>query len=186
MFGKIAAIRIGLVLAGASLFLMAAIVSAQQPTQEGMVRSTTHALLQAINAEDTTAAMNQLTATTVVDGFGFCPGDRCVGQTMKAAIDSAVAENVRLRIIDGTERVIGDLWISEVELQADSISMAGTNRLLFQMESQVKEGKIIRLRFTPELDDPQTVAFLGTGTPASVAPGPVKPPATGDAGLLLE
>jgi hypothetical protein len=184
MFSKIAAIRIGLVVAAASVFFTAAVVSAQQPKQEDTVRSTTNTFLQAVNAEDTAAAMNQLTATTAVDGFGFCPGDRCVGQTMKAALDMAAGENVRLRIVDGTERVLGDVWISEVELRADSVTKGGADRLLFQLESQVKDGKVIRLRFTPELDDAQTVKFLGTGTPASVGPRPVTPPAAGDGGLL--
>ena len=187
MFGKVKALHIGLVLAAAAVFVTAGIISAQQPNPEEPVRGVANQLLAAVNNEDVTAVVAVLDSDVVIEGFGFCPGDRCTGiEAVRAALETAAGENVRIRSVPGMERVQGRVWIGEVEVRADSITAGGAERLLFQLEIEVDGGKAVRLRFVPELDDEQTARFLGTGTPASVggSAGPIHAPSTGSGGLL--
>jgi hypothetical protein len=145
--------------------------------------ATTNRLLDAINAENATGAVAELDASAVFEGFGFCPGDRCADvDTILTALDIAASEDARLTRVTGTQRAIGDVTSLQVELRANSIRGGGAERLLFDVESEVKAGKVTSLRFKPA-SDAQTQAFLGTGTRASLGPRPVQPPAAGDGGL---
>ena len=187
MFTRIRAIHFGLVLAAATILITAGIISAQQPSQEESVRGTANHLLMSINNENFAAVISSLDSTATIDGFGFCPGDECVDlDAIRTALEVAAQEDLRLRIVPGTERVHGQVWISEVDLRAASITNGGSERLIYQLEIEIKGEKVMRLRFTPELDDPPTAAFLGTDSPASVGPRPVQPPSTGSGGLLVQ
>lgn len=185
MLKGLTAVHVVLVLSAAAVFITAGIISAQQPGQEETVRSTANQFIADINEEDVSGLMDTLSRDAVIDGLGFCPGDRCDGtDSIKAAFEAAANEDVRLQVVAGMERVLSPVWISEVELRAKAVTQAGSERLLFQLEIEVHGDNVTRLRFTPELDDEQTARFLGTESPASLGPGPVHPPSTGSGGLL--
>src|SRR5688500_15023063 len=118
MFKLIVAIRMALVVAAAAVFVTAGIISAQTPpNQEEQVRNASTRLVQSINGGDVSAAMTSLDSAAVFVGYGFCPGERCVGPaSIRAALESSATENVRLQSVSGMERVLGEVWISEVEL----------------------------------------------------------------------
>ena len=154
---------------------------AQTPTVGPDVATRTASLLEVMGRGS--KAADQFTDSAVLEGFGFCPGARCVGRdSIRQALDAAAGDKAALMAMAPVQGS-GSRATGQVHVLSDSILRGGAQRLVYQFEVEYQGPLVSRMTLTPLLSDSQTAAFLGTAPPASVAPR-LAPPAAGDGGLL--
>jgi hypothetical protein len=143
----------------------------------------TQQVFEAINAGIGTEAARRFSESAVLEGFGLCPGNRCVGTAaIQGGVKTAVDERLHLIVLAPITRQTPSRVTGRVDILSDSISRGGAQRLVYEFASEVQNGRIVSLTLMPVLTDRQTAAFLGVGMPASVG-GRMMPPSTGDGGL---
>lgn len=140
------------------------------------------ALVQALNADDVSAAVALFAedAVLVAGGpgpGGPCPGGRCAD---KAAISRQLEGQVRgehdfraLASQTSTNKLSGRYELRSARRALD------IPRIIFTFDLEETDGKISLFSFQPDLTDAFTASFIAQRP----TPPPVRPPATGDAGL---
>jgi hypothetical protein len=154
---------------------------AQTPTLGPDVSSRTVSLFDSLGHGP--KAADQFSASASLEGFGFCPADRCLGrEAIRQALKMAADDKVAFMTMAPVRVANGSSATGQVHVLSDSIRRGGAQRLVYNFEIQFEGQLVSRLKLVPLLSDSQTSAFLGTGKPASVPPRLV-PPAAGDGGL---
>jgi len=133
--------------------------------------------IDALNAGDLAATISFFADDAQV-ATGGCTPVPCIG---KAAIQREVASQIEnhAHVTILNPRVSGNTLTETEDIAYDPFRAVGISRVRFTFITEWRGNKIISARGVPDFNDPMTVAFLQSQTQASV-----RPPATGDGGLL--
>ena len=142
-----------------------------------------------INAGDSEGALALLTDDVSLVGGPPCNINPCVGKdAVRARV--LVAINNRTHYTLTQVSAAGNLAKTRAEKKNNAASACGIQRFIADVEVEMRGQLIARHSFLNDLSDRETAAFTacvaaGGGAPPQPAPV-VRPPATGDAGLVSE
>jgi hypothetical protein len=144
--------------------------------------------LDAVNRGDAAAALAVFTDDAQLSGVRPNCVTACSGRAaIQAQLNIEVSIHLQLQLLS-TIQVLSGTVTAQIAHRNDPIRQAGLSRVLTRDTVTFRGDKISSLVVQPDTSDSQTAAFLASlSAPAPVVATPaamLRPPATGDAGLL--
>lgn len=145
--------------------------------------------IEAINRGDVNGALALMTEDVQLQGTPGCLAAPCRGKTaVRQDLEQDAAAHLQIQSL-GSILVSGNTVKANTAHRADLLRGTGISRIIINETATFQGDKISRLVFEPESTDPQSAALvrlLTAGPPpaAPAQPPAVRPPSTGDGGLV--
>jgi hypothetical protein len=149
--------------------------------------------IEAINRGDVNAAVALMTDDAQLQGTPGCLMSACRGKAaVRQDLEQDAAAHLQIQFL-GTIQVSGSTVKANTAHRADLLRGTGISRVIINETATFQGDKISRFVLEPETADPQTatlVRLLTSGAPPVVPASAadqtpaVRPPSTGDGGLL--
>jgi hypothetical protein len=139
------------------------------------------------NAGDIEGALALVTDDVTLLGGPPCNVNPCVGkESIQARLQVAVGNRTQYRLTSVS--VEGKVAKARAEQTNNAVRACGLQRFIANIEVEMRGFLISRLSLLNDLSDPETLAFQACiaagGAAGPVSTQPVRPPPTGDAGLV--